>query len=275
LQEAKEAAKRRQEEEATSAIRELGVGSIFGMEKKENVKITTKLKHLWRYALTGEPAVDHERVAMMNSIQKHQKIKAGQVEAIRQIQFTVGSEETQAFASAQSKLSADGMPHFRMIEKGIGMHDQIQMWVEPSMDQDDFITDIQFSSNDPDDEGYQDLSEAGYFKVTHNLMHKGRTEGGRPSDPDFAIWCMRNPAVARAIADLTVSYSEKEEHELMRDEFEKVPTELVKFHLAEDMFIWFRQVVRTSIPHIDNPETLLKELKQCRKMIKDNPDDGE
>jgi len=59
----------------------------------------------------------------------------------------------------------------------------------------------------------------------------------------------------------------------MRDEFEKVPTELVKFHLAEDMFIWFRQVVRTSIPHIDNPETLLKELKQCRKMIKDNPDD--
>ena len=26
---------------------------------------------------------------------------------------------------------------------------------------------------------------------------------------------------------------------------------------------------------VDKEETLLKELKQCRKMIKDNPDDGE
>ena len=80
-EEEEEKRKQFQEEEATRAIRELGVGGIFGIkDKKENIKLSTRAKKVWR-KFTGGEVEDPERVAMINSIHKNQKIKTGKAGA--------------------------------------------------------------------------------------------------------------------------------------------------------------------------------------------------
>ena len=56
------------------------------------------------------------------------------------------------------------------------------------------------------------------------------------------------------------------QREIMREGFEMLEPDLMAFNLAEGMHLWFKTVTRTSVPSIENPETILKELKQVRKL---------
>ena len=79
---------------------------------------------------------------MMRTIMTRQKVKSGKVQAIRKIVITITKEETDAFSSRQSMMRSQGLPHFIKVERSIGSAELINLWYEPSIDQEEFITDI-------------------------------------------------------------------------------------------------------------------------------------
>jgi hypothetical protein len=131
--------------EADEDIQALGVAGMSSKgRKKAGVGAMVK-GFLRKKAGTKD---DPEEMQMVATIKKRMKIKGGQVEAIRFMKFTVGSAETDKFTAKQAKLQAEGMPFFRRIGREIGLHDQIVIWVEKTVDQDEFLTDIEVSASE-------------------------------------------------------------------------------------------------------------------------------
>lgn len=177
--EAEEEAKKKEQKKAADAISSMGMGmdAIFTKEARSK-RITTSLKK----AVVGDKAkVQQEEVHMINSIKRRQKIKSGQVEAVRSIRFTVGTEETSEFERKNVKLAADGLPHFKRLEKGIGLHTQICIWIEKTIDQDEFLTRLELSHTDPSNDNYKDLKRKGLDCVEHDML-KGASVSARVRD---------------------------------------------------------------------------------------------
>ena len=116
-------AKLKEQKQAENAVQSMGMGmdSLFVKEPRRK-RVTTAMK---KAVLGDKGKQKNEEVHMINSIKRRQKIKSGQVEAIRSLRFTVGTEETNAFETKNVKLAADGLAHFKRMEKGIGQHTQI------------------------------------------------------------------------------------------------------------------------------------------------------
>ena len=241
----------------------MGMDSLFVKEPPRK-RVTTALK---KAVLGDKGKQKNEEVHMINSIKRRQKIKSGQVEAIRSLRFTVGTEETNAFETKNVKLAADGLAHFKRMEKGIGQHTQIVVWIEKTIDQDEFITDLQLSHTDPDNEHYKDLKRKGFACVEHENM-----KGAQVTDPSFRIWLAKNKGSSHAIAEIEVSYTSAEEEDLFRDGWQKLEENMTVFGFG-DMHVWLKRMERTSVPQVENTQHILHELKEVRKLAKRSPED--
>ena len=275
---AEEAAKIKEEEEAKEKanwqakqadddIKSLGVrgvGGVGGGGNKRMKPITAIKQYLRKQAGTRD---DPEQLQMVSTIKKRMKIKGGQVEAIRAVKFTVGSTETDEFTSKQSTLQTQGMPFFRRIGREIGLHDQIVIWVEKTVDQDEFITELELSHTDQNHDLYINLLEEGWERSGHPKMR-----GETANDPSFCVWTYKAGPPDMPIGDLNLSYTLADEEELRKEGFEMLETSFLEFGFG-DMNLWVRKVERAAVPTFANSAHVAKELHELRKMLAKSPDD--
>jgi hypothetical protein len=226
-----------QAKQADEDIQNLGVAGMgAGGTKKKGIATTVK-QFLRKKAGTRD---DPEELQMVSTIKKRMKVKGGQVEAIRHIKFTVGNHETDDFTAKQSKLQSEGMPFFRRIGREIGLHDQIVIWVEKTVDQEEFLTDLELAHTDPENPNYVNLLEEGWERSGHPKMR-----GESPNDPFFCVWFYKGGENSEnlPIGDLNLSYTLGEEEELTREGYEMIDISFVEFGFG-DMNLWIRRVER-------------------------------
>ncbi|GMH79431.1 hypothetical protein TrST_g8548 [Triparma strigata] len=255
-----------QAKQADEDIQNLGVAGMGADGRKKKGIATTMKQFLRKKAGTRD---DPEELQMVSTIKKRMKVKGGQVEAIRHIKFTVGNHETDDFTAKQSKLQSEGMPFFRRIGREIGLHDQIVIWVEKTVDQEEFLTDLELAHTDPENPNYVNLLEEGWERSGHPKMR-----GESPNDPFFCVWFYKGGENSEnlPIGDLNLSYTLGEEEELTREGYEMIDISFVEFGFG-DMNLWIRRVERSSVPTFANSAHVAKELHECRKMLSKNPDD--
>eukprot|EP00520_Triparma_pacifica_P006431 CAMPEP_0118647516 /NCGR_PEP_ID=MMETSP0785-20121206/8649_1 /TAXON_ID=91992 /ORGANISM="Bolidomonas pacifica, Strain CCMP 1866" /LENGTH=832 /DNA_ID=CAMNT_0006539617 /DNA_START=63 /DNA_END=2559 /DNA_ORIENTATION=+ len=253
-----------QAKQADDDIKSLGVRGLGANGNKRMKPITAIKQYLRKQAGTRD---DPEQLQMVSTIKKRMKIKGGQVEAIRAIKFTVGSTETDEFTAKQSTLQTQGMPFFRRIGREIGLHDQIVIWVEKSVDQDEFITDLELSHTNQEHDLYINLLEEGWERSGHPKMR-----GENPNDPSFCVWTFKAGPPDMPIGDLNLSYTLSDEEELKKEGFEMLDTSFLEFGFG-DMNLWIRRVERAAVPTFANSAHVAKELHECRKMLAKSPDD--
>jgi len=257
--EAEEEAKRLANWQADQADEDIASLGVAGMSSKGRKKATlgSMIKgYVRKKAGTRD---DPEQLQMISTIKKRMKIKGGQVEAIRFMKFTVGSEESDKFTAKQAKLQADGMPFFRRVSREIGLHDQIVIWIEKTVDQEEFLTDIEVAHTDQDHDAYINLREEGWDRSGHDRMM-----GVGTNDPQFCVWMFRNEK-KMPIGDINLSYSMADEEELEREGFEIIETNLNVFGFG-DMNLWVRRLERASVPVFVNSAHVAKELMEARKV---------
>ena len=253
-----------QAKQADDDIKSLGVRGLGGNGTKRTNPIIRVKQYLRKQAGTRD---DPEEMQMVSTIKKRMKIKGGQVEAIRAIKFTVGSTETDEFTAKQSSLQSQGMPFFRRIGREIGLHDQIVIWVEKTVDQDEFITSLEMSHTNQEHDLYINLLDEGWERSGHPKMR-----GENPNDPSFCLWYFKAGPPDMPIGDLNLSYTLADEEELMKEGFEMLETSFLEFGFG-DMNLWIRKVERAAVPTFANSAHVAKELHECRKMLSKNPDD--
>ncbi|KAH8052957.1 hypothetical protein JL721_10777 [Aureococcus anophagefferens] len=212
-------------------------------------------------------AEQQESNHMMQSIMRRQKLKMGAATAIRSIRFTVGKEETDAFKEKQEQFAADSLPHYIRVKKTIGLHTQIAIWIEPSADQDEFLTDVQIAHSSPENEFYKDLSQRGYAAYTHPKL-----QAEKGSDPGFVIWGKKRKDAVFVVASIEVSYTLRDEQNFAADGYEKIDKNLTNFNFG-DMFLWVKKINRNAEAENDNEESIFHELRATRKEIRKRPDD--
>ena len=129
------------------------------------------------------------------------------------------------------------MPFFKRIEREIGLHEQIVVWVEKTIDQDEFLTSLEVASTDPENENFINLRAEGWEVSGHELM-----KGAGQKDPIFCVWFHKD-GKTQAIADINISYSMNDENELKKEGYEMIETNLSNFGFG-DMNLWTRKVDR-------------------------------
>jgi len=252
-----------QAREADENIKNLGVAGMSA-DGRKRAKFKTVLKQFVRKKAGTRD--DPEELQMVATIKKRMRVKGGQVEAIRHIKFTVGKKETDDFTSKNSRLQSEGMPFFRRIEREIGLHEQIVIWVEKTIDQEEFITSLELGHTNPESDLFLNLKSDGWERSGHELM-----KGAGNKDPSFCVWFHKDGRT-QAIADLNISYSMNDESELKKEGYEMLETNLSNFGFG-DMNLWFRKIDRASVPTTSNSAHVARELLECRKMLSKNPDD--
>ena len=260
-------AERRRNWQALKADEEIASLGVAGMSASGTRKtgVSTKIKQ-WLRKKAGTRD-DPEQVQMQATIKKRMKIKGGQIEAIRFIKFTVGKVETDEFTAKNSKLQGQGMPFFRRISREIGLHDQIVVWAEKTIDQDEFLTSLELSHTDPAHENYVNLNDDGWEKSGHQLMM-----GADLKQPSFSVWFHKD-GKSLAIVDIDISYSMADEGELQGEGYEMLEPNLSVFGFG-DMHVWTRKAERAMVPTVANSAHVAKELYECRKMLSKKPDDA-
>lgn len=53
------------------------------------------------------------------------------------------------FMPCQARLESQGLPSYRKMPKGLGGKDAVFLWVEKSLDSQEFITELQITHADP------------------------------------------------------------------------------------------------------------------------------
>ncbi|KAH8061142.1 hypothetical protein JL722_4441 [Aureococcus anophagefferens] len=253
-QAAKEEAALQLEREQAAELKAAGALAAMGLvdpslkKRKGPLREAYKeAKHRARRAVFGADSVAAEQQEsnhMMQSIMRRQKLKMGAATAIRSIRFTVGKEETDAFKEKQEQFAADSLPHYIRVKKTIGLHTQIAIWIEPSADQDEFLTDVQIAHSSPENEFYKDLSQRGYAAYTRSSRRRG-------SDPGFVIWGKKRKDAVFVVASIEVTST--------------------NFNFG-DMFLWVKKINRNAEAENDN-ESIFHELRATRKEIRKRPDD--
>ncbi|KAH8093405.1 hypothetical protein JL720_4537 [Aureococcus anophagefferens] len=251
-QAAKEEAALQLEREQAAELKAAGALAAMGLvdpslkKRKGPLREAYKeAKHRARRAVFGADSVAAEQQEsnhMMQSIMRRQKLKMGAATAIRSIRFTVGKEETDAFKEKQEQFAADSLPHYIRVKKTIGLHTQIAIWIEPSADQDEFLTDVQIAHSSPENEFYKDLSQR------------------KRKDAVFVV------------ASIEVSYTLRDEQNFAADGYEKIDKNLTNFNFG-DMFLWVKKINRNAEAENDNEESIFHELRATRKEIRKRPDD--
>jgi len=219
------------------------------------------------YGVEDKKAEQQETNNMMQSIMRRQKMKMGACTALRKFKFTVGKDETDLFAERQTELSDNSLPHFVRVKKTVGLHDQIVIWFEQSMDQDEFITDVIIAHPSEDHPSYMDLSSKGYTPYSHPKLNSDKG-----SDPGFVIWARKRKDAVYVVSSLEVSYSAKDEQNLEADGYERLPENLTTFNFG-DMYVWVKKINRNAETAVENEETIIQELRAARKELRKRQDD--
>mmetsp|Transcript_15226 Transcript_15226/g.52795 ORF Transcript_15226/g.52795 Transcript_15226/m.52795 type:complete len:1495 (+) Transcript_15226:68-4552(+) len=276
-QAAKEEAALQLEREQAAELKAAGALAAMGLvdpslkKRKGPLREAYKeAKHRARRAVFGADSVAAEQQEsnhMMQSIMRRQKLKMGAATAIRSIRFTVGKEETDAFKEKQEQFAADSLPHYIRVKKTIGLHTQIAIWIEPSADQDEFLTDVQIAHSSPENEFYKDLGARGYAAYTHPKL-----QAEKGSDPGFVIWGKKRKDAVFVVASIEVSYTLRDEQNFAADGYEKIDKNLTNFNFG-DMFLWVKKINRNAEAENDNEESIFHELRATRKEIRKRPDD--
>ena len=270
----------RQKAQALAIQRAKDVLSDMGLEdpteRKEKMPLKQKLKEAVRKKLTGHTSVEqekHEQTQMLQSLQRRQQLKIGAVTVLRGIQFTVGKEETESFATKQNSFANRSLPHYTRLRKTIGLTTQIVIWIEETAHQDDFITDLELAATNEDHPLYKDYyteNKDNWIQYTHTALVAAGEDG---SASGFAIWGRKRSKAVYAISSLAVSYTVHDEEVLVQNGYNKVETCLSEFGFGENLYLWIKRVNRNVEPKLESEATVLQELKHVQKELKQRPND--
>ncbi|CAM9417452.1 unnamed protein product, partial [Hapterophycus canaliculatus] len=264
-QKAKEAKAKAEVDMAKRVAEEMGMGNVG---TSNNIMLTAK--RIKRKIVGGKTTYganfDNENAAVEAAIKTKHKAKLGKVEAVVDFAFTVGTEETDAMASKQARLTSQGLPSFRKLTKGIGGKEGVFLWIRKTLDCSEFITEVQVTHADPANVGYKNLKPLGFTSWGHPQL--AAKVGGQPS---ILLWGKKDPH-SDGIADLDISYNMADEKKLSDVGFKLVPGLLVDCGLP-DVRLWYTSIKRGAhtLPAV---KVILHEISEVREMRKQNPGDA-
>ena len=260
------------ERQAASGLAKMGLIDPSLRKKDNQVKaVAKKAQRMYNsvvYGIEDKKAEQQETSNMTQSIMRRQKMKMGACTALRKVAFTVGKEETEAFANQQEALAEASMPHLLRVKKTIGLHEMVVIWFEQSSDQGEFLTELQLAHSSEEHQYYKDLEAKNYKQYTHdNLLPTAAAQ------PGLVMWGRKRTDAVMVVSDISVTYNLNDERELAADGFEKLPENLLDLGFG-DMFIWIKKTNRNLEASVENEETILNELKAARKELKKREDDA-
>jgi hypothetical protein len=222
----------------------------------------------------AETAMDEEEQRMAKNIRnKNKEGGAGsRPECLRSIQFTIGTKETDTHTMQNEHLKSKGLPHFVRMDRSIGS--QIYIWLQSTFDNSRFISEIELSHRDTDNEYFKDYSnkklweyvdadprETEQDRLNNEAVTKatgGRQEESAPGEAGndaikvirakdnvipLRFWFRRNPKSVTCVKTLAVTFTEEEEHRLIVDGYTKLQPDLSAFGLPTSS-LWILKLER-------------------------------
>lgn len=236
------------------------VASVVAAKLKSNIRKTADEYRRFKMRRAQNMDAEEERMATYIRL----KTKKSELEAIRSIKITGTLLETQQFQKQNDILAEKGLPFYRKINRGIGSQGDVFIWVEMTTNSAEFVTHIDISHSDPAHPMYKKMSTFGYQEVSNPNIK-------------MVLWIKKDKRKNTAINALKVSYESGEEARLIVDEFQRVgdgELSLSNFGLP-DIFLWYHKVDKDDSLETINTNSIIGELNNVRKMIKERPDDDE
>ena len=180
------------------------------------------------------------------SIKTRQKTSAGYTEALSGLRFSVGKAEDMKFTEESEAQKKNGDPdHFVRLNKNIGKETDVHIWYQCSVDPAKHITDIVLTctkslqddeASESDSPGALEMASKGYTLVSHPQMT------GKKGQPSFGMWARSGGSGSgRAIAALSISYTDEDESRNVSLGFQKIEPELQEFGLPPNVFLWLKK----------------------------------
>ena len=113
-----------------------------------------------------------EKETMEKSVKHRQRETLGKVEGISAIQLTVGDAEMEAMGRVNEAHREEDRPHFIVTPLKMGMG--IRVWVQPTLDARDMISEVMLRRYDPKE--FDMAAEEDFELVTHPLLQGRGTE---------------------------------------------------------------------------------------------------
>ena len=210
---------------------------------------------------------DPEEIKMMTIIRKAMQKQNRKIKAVCDLQFTVGIEETDEFASRNLKQQGKGRPFFERVKRGLGVNDQIILWVLKGNDHDNFITEILPASMTHGHDKFIHGHKMDLSLIAHKNMKASKTH-----EPSMGIWYSTDQSQQRIISDVDISYTRDDERELSKERYVMLAIDLSDLGLASAHF-HIRYTDRPVLPKLTDTFHMDKELHDYEVMLAQNPND--
>lgn len=89
---------------------------------------------------------------------------------------------------------------------------------------------------------------------------------------NMVIWLQRDKTKISAIADVDIAFDSIQENHLLHDGYMRIDHMLSDFDLPETSF-WFKKTEKIQVSSVANTNTVIKEFKNTRRMLKEMPYD--
>ena len=212
-----------------------------------------------RYKHAKDYQFDPEEEHMAGVVRRKNRVGLGQLEGIRQLKFTAGESESGLFMRQNKLLFEKGLPYYRRMDRSIDVDGATFLWLEPTLEGAEHITNIELSHSNPDNPNYKNLGLFGYTAVSHPQLK-------------LIIWTKADPKKDKIISEFIICHTEKEENRLAVDGCERCIENLVEFGLP-DATLWVRKIDRNEVPLGRNIAAITNELEKVKKLKESSPDD--
>lgn len=219
------------------------------------------------HRLRGKDERERQLRQLTRSCKRLMQTQDRQVKGITDIVFTVGGKETNEFKSKNEACRARGESYFVRVKNDIGSKEKmVVIWIKVTSQKDEFLTDLKLSSTQPNHQHFFFGDKEGYKLVVHPEMR-----GMSASDPSLCLWFKKETTKSRYIADIRVTYTNDDQIDLSRKNYEKLPQCLSNFSLGYAN-IWVLTASSSTV-RLTDCDHIEKELKDYEDMLSKNPED--
>jgi len=211
---------------------------------------------------------DPEKDKMIETVRKMMILQQRKVEAVGKVTFTVSKRETEQFEIVNKENQSKGRPYYRRLQRQLGAQEQIVLWIQMTVIQSEFITDMKLGDTQPGSPNFFNGKNNGMSSITHERM-----KGSDSNDPTMCMWYKKDNTSSDIITDLMVSFTKEERKEIIREGgYSMIPTCLSTFGLAR-CNIWVQKSNRSSLFQLTDSGHMNKEYDDYMQMLSKNPND--
>jgi hypothetical protein len=249
-----------------------------------------------------------EKETMEKSVKHRQRETLGKVEGISAIQLTVGDAEMEAMGRVNEAHREEDRPHFIVTPLKMGMG--IRVWVQPTLDPRDMISEVMLRRYDPKE--FDMAAEEDFELVTHPLLqgrggeaHKSKKKKKKEKKtpyaeltdeerkkrdeeeeeekaaedlyvpgPSIGLWVKRRGE--KVVTELDVSYSPADVERLVNLGFKRSSVNFGKLRLHNLCYLWTKTRSRdpTHVDRMPVAPILEQRAREYTHLLSSKPENG-